>query len=461
MRRIPSIGVLAVLATSPLAPAARATDGAPAWEHLGPAAGGGRAELRVTEASGSRLFVRGGRLHRARDGEVRRLATSDGADSGPVRSVARDPAGSTLVAAERGLFLLSPEVDVLHPVALGPEAPSGAPTSLVVDRERRVWLATEDGFGAVDAAFFDGRAFTRDDGLPPARSYRVRADREGGVLVEADGELFRYRPDTGPPPEVLGLTVDGVDVRPGGEVAVRGSSSVRAAASDGARLRYRLDGHHVWRPLEGELSLADTRPGRHRLDVVAVDRDLRTSAPLSVHLVVDYPAHYSRGFVLSVAAVAALAALGLFGLSARRRPPGRTAPRPLLSAAITAVLALQALAAVVPHTHGWPFVGFGMYTDTCAEGDVAYEAVVAGLRSNGAWFDLRRRCSWSTVSSLVDGGAEGARRLARGFEERHPGVDLAGLQVRVLRRRLTRAGPVPVAPLVYLDWRDAEGGSER
>src|SRR5688572_4835853 len=102
---------------------------------------------RVVETTGSVLVLENARLQRERAGVRAELGCTDERGPGLVLDVAPDPGGLTFVAAEHGLFLLGPFVDVLDPVELGDGAPRGRPTSLQVDETRRVWMATESAVG--------------------------------------------------------------------------------------------------------------------------------------------------------------------------------------------------------------------------------------------------------------------------------------------------------------------------
>src|SRR5262245_45409325 len=105
---------------------------------------GARAELRLAETSGSELVVVEGALFRERGGARAPIGCSADSGSGRVLALAADPAGLTFVAAEGGLFVLGPFVDVLDPVEPEGDAPRGRPTAVHVDAERRVWFATAE-----------------------------------------------------------------------------------------------------------------------------------------------------------------------------------------------------------------------------------------------------------------------------------------------------------------------------
>jgi hypothetical protein len=430
---LPSTVLLLVLAQEPLAPAASG------WEI--PTAADTRPRhtvRRVREGRRSTLEIRDGRLHRRSGPRERELRTSRGEDAGEVLALAPDPCGQVFAVAERGLYLAARGVDVIDRVEPADGAPRGVPTSAVVDERRRVWIATSEGFGPIDPAFFFGRAFGPDDGLPSGGPYEVARDAAGaGILVRAGGRTLRYRPDEGPPPRLERVAVNGrelsaagrarVEVAFGSAVTVTGEGTGRG----GATLRLRLDGGHVWHPVE-TAAIEGLGPGRHELAVVAIDRDLRRSEPLVFALDVAYPVFLSGPFIAGVGAAVAVALFAWFLRLARRSgerlPAGRAVSRALLSTGIALVLGLQLLAGSIPHARGWPFVGFSMYTEYYGENDVVYEPAMVWLDATGATRPMFLRRRWHGVRDAVaaGGGRARDRRRARARKPRrrgprHPG----------------------------------------
>src|SRR5262245_6112948 len=109
---------------------------------------------RVREVDGAALVLQDGRLFRERGGARAEIGCTAAEGPGRVLDLASDPGGLVFVAAERGLFVLGPFVDVLDPVERLEGGPQGAPTSVFVDRRRRVWFATADEVGVLDPSFF-------------------------------------------------------------------------------------------------------------------------------------------------------------------------------------------------------------------------------------------------------------------------------------------------------------------
>lgn len=412
--------------------------------------------VRVREVTGSELSIREGRLYRRKHGEVREVRGLAADPPGELRALAADPAGLTFVAAEHGLFVLAPDVDVLDRVSLVEGAPRGPPTSVVVDERRRVWIASASGIGSVEPSHFWGRTLPFEAPGP----YSIAEAPSGGLLVRAGARTLRYVPDRGPAPTIVSVTVDGRPVARGERVtATYGEPfELRASgtAAGGASFRYRIDGHHVWRELADGVAVRTPNPGAHRLEVVALDRDLNRSAPFAVALQVPYPWYYGKRFVVAALLAAALATFAWFLL--RGRAAGRLAPgRALLSTGLFLIVALQVLAGLVPHAKGWPFVGFSMYTGRFDEGDYVYDSELTAVAADGQarrvpprWLGAIVDDPWQVLGAVIDGGEPAARAAAARYAERVPGVRLRALQVRAERTKLTAAGPVRVAPLVLV-----------
>jgi hypothetical protein len=426
-----------------------------------------RRELEVAERPGSALRVDGDRLVRRRNGAESVLACTSPEGTGAIRDLALDPSGLVFVAAGRGLFVVSAEVDALDPVKLADGAPEGLPRSVFVDARRRLWIATEREIGVVDPSFGWGRAMSVEDGLPGGPPYRLVGDSDGSLLVETASGVFRYRPDQGPAPVVTRLEVDGKTFGPGDTVTgVYGKTFFVAAegtAAGGATFRRRLDRHHIWREL-GVEPIEDIHPGEHVLEVIAIDRDLRRSAPAAIPISFSLPPQYEKAFVLKIGALLVALVTAFFAWRARRSGGGRAAwLRAPISAAIAIAIGVQILAGIVPHAKGWPFIGFSMYTNTYEENWVIYDGGVFGIEPGGttrkldyhgvvAFADDR----WQVIGPIVDGGPGFSREWVERYNALHPEEKIVGLQARADRRRLTPEGPVRIAPLVFSSWREPE-----
>jgi hypothetical protein len=420
----------------------------------------------VTEAGGSVLVLEQGRLYRERSGRRTELRCTDKRGPGRVLDLALDPAGLVFIAAERGLFVVGPYVEVIDPVARLDGAPGGRPTSVHVDAQRRVWLATETAAGVLEPSFGWGRTLAPVD-LPGDGPFRISA-HDGALALSGAAGAAAYAPDAGPQPCITRVLLDGLELAegarleraPGGVLAL----SVAGEARGGATFRYRFDRHHVWLALPAEHELPLPHPGAHLLEIVAVDQDLRRSAPRSLRLAIAYPVYYGGRFVtLSVASMAALG-LVLFLVTGRTRGRARVA-RAVVSTCIAVALVLQLVAGSVPHARGWPFVGFGMYTRSFAAGEVVYEEQLVMLRPDGSELFVRPESPgvavdefWQVGRPLIDGGPPALRAFLADWRGRFPATKVCGLQLQARRARLTRAGPVQVAPLVLAHYRESSGG---
>lgn len=427
----------------------------------------GRARIAVVERLGSELVADGDRLLRRRNGGEAALACTDPAGTGTIRDLALDPAGLVFVAAERGLFVVSAEVDAIDPVKLEGGAPEGLPRSVFVDAQRRLWIATEEAIGVVDPSFGWGRTMSREDGLPGGPPYRLAGAPDGTLIVETASGVHRYRPDQGPAPVVTGLEVDGEAWEEGRTVTGEYGRTIFVAAQGraqgGATFRKRLDRHHIWRAL-GVEPIEDIPPGAHALEVIAIDRDLRRSKPATIPIVYDLPPQYEKAFVVPLGALLAALVTGFFAWRARRAGGGWEAwIRAPVSAAIAIAIGVQILAGLVPHAKGWPFIGFSMYTNTYGENWIIYDGGVFGIEPGGTTRKLEYHGvvafaddRWQVIGPIIDGGPGFSREWVERYNALHPEEKIVGLQARADRRRLTPEGAVEIAPLVFSSYREPE-----
>jgi hypothetical protein len=432
-------------------------DLAPRWE-LDERGGPPEIQGSLEESPVSTLVAEGHRLVRRGGGKTIQLGCTSPVGTGAIRDLARDPAGITIVAAEEGVFVASPEVEWSDAVESVDALLPGRPTSVHVDDLRRVWVATEEAFGVFHPTFTYANRFGDSDGLPSPGPYRVGPGAVGEIRVATGAGTFRYRPDRGPPPLPPGLLVDGA-IRPSG--ATRGLSFGEAVrferpADRNLPLLFRVDGHHLWRSMGSAMDLGGFHPGRHGLEVVAVDRDLRLSEPWTLTVEVAYPPRYSKGFVATLGALATGGVFAAFLVGARARArPWLAGWSACISTALLLCVALQIFAGLFPHARGWPFVGFSMYTEVYRPDDVVYRTGIVGLGLDGS----RRAISpyalghtfddpWQVYRPLLVGGEEPNRAFALAYNARFPEDSVGGIQVEAERHRLTASGPVRVAPLV-------------
>ncbi len=443
----------------------------PAWERIEHRPLGAR--LEIEEAGGATLVASGENLLRRRSGGTTALRCTSPNGTGPIRDLASDPAGVTLVAAARGLFAVSPEVDWLDEVQPVGERIQGKPTSVHVDGRRRVWVATEESFAVFHSTFSYGHVFGPEDGLTVPGPHRVGPDAPGALLLETRDVTLRYRPDRARPVGSPRILVDGKPWRSGELRTLSHGDTLRIAVAPeevgGTGSLFRIDRHHVWRRPGRVLDLDPLRPGRHSIEVVSSDRDLNLSEPCVVHLEGAYPARYSRRFVLAVGALAGGGAFLGFLLHARRSArPLAAWGRASVSALLLLAVGLQVVAGIVPHARAWPFVGFSMYSHVYREGDVVYRTGIVAREDDGT----RREVSvweagytfddpWQVYRPLIVGGDEPNRSFLAAFNAFHPGDPIETVQVEAERFRLTSRGPVRVAPLVLSLFRSEESNAGR
>ncbi len=418
----------------------------------------------VRDSPTSAFVLRDGILHRVRGDESHALASTAPLGPGRGYALARHPQdGRVFLAAERGLFVLDAEHDVLDAPSTRDGFPEGSPRGVHVDAEGRVWLLTDRAFGVLDPRYFQGRTFDRRDGLP-APPFRALGATDDGrlVLVTESGAAFAYRPDRGPAPSarLLGDAADGRLIGASDGTAV---VDVEAEARGGATLRFRRVNHHLLYPLEAGL-IHGLKPGSHGVELVVEDRDLRARSLGTIVVDVPYPEAFDTSF-LPYAALGGFALLQLaFLLVAARRGRLRNRWRhAMLSAGLSFWIALMLLAGVLRYGKAWPLIGFSMYTETYEEGSVLYQPRLRTLHSDGTRQDLTFQQAgliqdgyWQVVSEIVHGKRGRWRSFTRRLDRRRqPGsARVVGFEIIDHRVRLTSDGPVDVAPNVLLHHRE-------
>ncbi|MFQ5505100.1 MAG: hypothetical protein ACE5F1_09930, partial [Planctomycetota bacterium] len=387
--------------------------------------------------------------------------------TGRILALAEHPDGTTFVAAEGGLFSVSPEVEDLDPVELSGEAPAGKPVGIRAGRNKRLWVATDEAFGCVDTTQFFGRSFAASDGLPEGPYLGLGSDESGALLLGTSRGVYRYLPDQGPPPEFEILEVSELpggdeeylpdmvyDLYSTGRVRLR----LQGIAEGGARYLYRHRERPHWHRLDARSPVISCLgPGRHTLEIVALDRDLRRSPPRSIRVRVPYPFVLSKAFLFPTALGLALAIFfGFVWMAHHSRGGVRTYARAGLSAFLMLVLVLQVLAGLFAGGRAWPFVGFPMHSEKYGEGSQIEEPLLVGVLADGSRIPveprdggLGSRGTWQALVPLLYDGAGLRRQFLDAYNARHPERPLAGFIVQVRRHRLTKRGPVAVAPIVY------------
>ncbi|MEO0649991.1 MAG: hypothetical protein AAFZ65_04885 [Planctomycetota bacterium] len=414
---------------------------------------------RVSEGRGSELGIVDGVVARRRQGQQTELRASEAALGVPdsARALVADAAGLTFVVSDEGLLVTSLQVEVLHPVEPGDGAPSGSPTGAAVDAQRRLWVTTREAFGVMDPSHYFGRTLE----VPAPPPYRLRRLEPGALVVDTSQGTWKYTVDAGARPEPPAVLLDGRPLEPGARIEIDYGQSIplEARGADGETFRWTIDRHHVWKALDGPVD-DETRPGEHRLEVSAWDRDLRRSEPVAFELTVDFPVYYQTWFVGAAGAVA----VGLLGLAfwigyRRLESTAKRAQRAGLSTVLTLVFALQLLAAIFPHSRGWPFMGYSMYTEAADVGHMSYNAGLAGITTQGKLREIPLLSlgyamddRFQLLGPIIREGSSIAQQAADKHNAQHPDwPPLVRIQARARRSVVTAAGPVEVAPLILAD----------
>lgn len=374
------------------------------------------------------------------------IECTDPGGTGVIHQLGRSSLGTIYIAAERGLFSLSDGVQHTTPFPLGEGAPEGEPKSLVVDAAGTIWLATDRAFGCVDPVYRSGRVHFVGGPFGD-----VELLEDGTLRVQGPSGPLQYEPALGPEPQIQVLNADSSPIS--GVVHVRVRAVTEGAPVYGFRARNR---HRFQWQNSPEFEILGLEPGRHELEFVALDLGLRRSAPAMVTVAVPYPESLSKSFVLSMILGSAGALLALLMVVAKRRGGGRLRyNKALLSTFLVFAVGLQVLAGIFPHARGWPFVGFSMYSESFQEGDHIYKPVILGVREDGtrAPVDPIRAGYasdgyWQALLPLVYDGDEKCLEFLEAFNLRNPEERLRGFVIHDEKHRLTRMGPVPVAPVV-------------
>ena len=127
----------------------------------------------------------------------------------------------------------------------------------------------------------------------------------------------------------------------------------------------------------------------------------------------------------------------------------------LLSTFLVFAVGLQVVAGLIPHSRGWPFVGYSMYSQSYAPGEHIYTAVMIGIRGEGRRFRLDPAVAgypsdgyWQALLPLVYGDDAERQRFVDAFNKISPHKPLVGFVIQDEKHRLTVEGPIEVAPVI-------------
>ena len=402
------------------------------------------------------IDARGVVVRRSEEGE-RPLRALAGREPGEVVDLVRDPTGTAYVAARNGLFVASPDCDVLDRVDFDCGEPPGTPLAVALAGEQRVLLLTDRALCAVETRQFLWSEVELAALEPPLRSLR-KLDN-GQFEVEGKSGVARFDLERSGVSNWPSVRVLNGELRPDGvrALAFGEKLTLEVPALEGVRWMWREAGRFRWLPLDGEPAHLDLpRPGRQALCVVAFDSTMRASPELRIELDVAFPPTLSKHAVLGGIAAPLLALVLLAAtLAWRRERTLRAAWRGLLSASLGCLLGLQLLAALVPHSKGWPFVGFTMYTRVSERDSLSYRHEFMGLTPDGHWRALTppggafgKYENERALQPFIH-DADGRReRFLREWNASRPAERLVGIADLCRRRRLTPDGPVDVPRIV-------------
>lgn len=420
-------------------------------------ASGSQPEVATTVRLNQDIEVRieGGALLATVRGEQVPVPSTEPGGCGTFHALTLEPSGRVVLAAESGLFVLDAEHLIADRMDVEEDLPEGAPLGVAADGQNRIWLCTSSDFAVVDARFGYTRTFARED-LPPGPFVAVHAV-DGRVLLQTQQGWFSYRPDQGQPPSTVDGNVveDSLQADPAGRIKI----ALKVRGNGGATLRHRRRHHHRLYPVRDDI-VDGLRPGKHVVEVLGIDRDLRTGLVARYQVHAPLPPQYSVVWLPVMAA----AGCGVLLLLAWPRSGRRRKTRALLRTGVAAVLGVQLLAATLGYGRSWPFVGFSMYTENYYAGSVLYKPRLRGIFEDGRlervgfWAaGIVQDDAWQMLSELAHGSGErlqkrldimNRRRQQRGQR----GPKFVGIEIADMRTRLTADGPFLVAPTIVRRW---------
>ena len=251
-------------------------------------------ELARYEAS--RLFALGDAVWLATDdGAVRyvparhtveSIDVSRGVQGEAVRWVALDRDGRVWLASDFGVEILDPatlkKIDGNGGVNSGTDA-----RTLMLDSDGFMWIGTSEG-SVRKIAFYDGgvveTVFTSEQGIAGSVVNAIVQDPAGTIWIATDGGATQHLPTKTLPTLVVRMEVDGrefdaTQTIPAGQHTIRFLFHGISMLGD-VRYVYRLDAEGQWQQLpprqelEREVSFTDLASGAHTFELRALNRDL-------------------------------------------------------------------------------------------------------------------------------------------------------------------------------------------
>jgi signal transduction histidine kinase/CheY-like chemotaxis protein/ligand-binding sensor domain-containing protein len=186
--------------------------------------------------------------------------------------------------------------------------------SVTRTRDGTLWVASGTGVHMLQAGNWIANG--EEDGLPSGTAYKVFEDSQGRLWVGTSRGVSLYHPqrDTDAPQTQLSHANNGRLASPDGEVRIRfwATDKWRTTPTDRLLFSYRVGGG-IWSPFapSSEVDIHSVKPGRHMLEVRAMDRNGNVERkPDSFEFTMIPPWYRQNGFLI-IAVMGGLAILCL------------------------------------------------------------------------------------------------------------------------------------------------------
>lgn len=413
----------------------------------------GADDLVFTEAGGSREA----------EGSIVALRLMGADRLGQIHATLVDRVGRAhYLAAEEGLFQVCWDHDAVERVAFDGDAPDGVIRSMLLDRQRRLWLRTDRSLFATETSRFRCRRVTSD--LDPTAASALGVDR-GGVVRDGTGREL-HRPPPGGMLAAAGVLIDGIRRLHGARVDTTYGDVLEVQVSDlpeGATVLWSIGAHHKqqWSG-DGRFEVRDLAPGTRVLRVWIEGPGLWVSPPTVIRFEVAMPTILKPRVFLPLIVGFALLVIGGSAFVGWRRHGRRHLARSIVSGGLIVWITGMLVSGFFAHARGWPFCGYGMYTATVDEGQVVSDVRIVGLREDGTWRSLYLKDLGAQLDSkwiyirqfLLDNAGrqhapdraaaliEHRRALVAAARERSGDPKLVGVAIVATRSRILRDGPI-------------------
>jgi len=196
--------------------------------------------------------------------------------------------------------------------------------SVITTRDGTLWVASGSGVHRRQGGNWIVNG--EEDGLPSSTAYKVFEDHLGRIWVGTSRGVSLFHPerDRDPPRTRLSEARNGLLATPDGDIRIRfwGTDKWRTTPADRLLYSYRVGGAEwsLFAP-SSEVDLHHVAPGRHRIDVRAMDRQGNVEQkPDSFEFTMVPPWYRQNGFfAIALAAAAAILALMLAAAASYRQ----------------------------------------------------------------------------------------------------------------------------------------------